>query len=143
MGLVTVALALMATVIYFVRRRLVRKLADDRPESAPRIKWLARADTVICQVILLLSSIVLTNGLDDFSSMSLCATNVVSLSLAVSLGTIVAFIWNGAMAAGTMEWWLKRRVRKRVPTEEIPMGSRLLSSDSTTGSMTPRGDISN
>ncbi|KAH6844638.1 hypothetical protein B0I37DRAFT_377939 [Chaetomium sp. MPI-CAGE-AT-0009] len=133
MGLVTVALALIATVIYFLRRRLVRNLPN-RPESAPRIKWLSRADTVICQVILLLSSIVLTNGLDDFSSMSLCATNVVSLSLSVSLGTMVSFIWNAAMAAGIIEWWLKRRIRKRAPTE-VPMSSRLLLSESTNSNL--------
>jgi len=75
--------------------------------------WLSKADTVICQLILLLSSIVLTNGLDDFDAMSLFTTNVISFSLAVSLGTIVTFVWNTGAAAGMIEWLLERRIRKQ------------------------------
>jgi hypothetical protein len=84
-------------------------------------KIISYLDIFFCQAVLLLSGFTLPDGIDDFGVMSLCGTNMISTSLAFSIGMIVAFIWNGAMAAMTVQWWLVRRASPDRPQSKIKM----------------------
>jgi hypothetical protein len=78
-------------------------------------------DVFFCQAVLLLSGFALPDGIDDFGVMTLCGTSMISTSLAFSLGMIVAFIWNGVMAAMAVQWWLGRRAGPDGPQSKIQM----------------------
>lgn len=67
-------------------------------------------DMFVCQVILMLSGFVLTDGFDDLSVMGLCYIQL-SLAWAVSIGMTAAFVWNSAMVLMTAQWFLVRRAR--------------------------------
>ena len=120
MGLVTVSLTVIDVIIYLFLRRISRGLSTY--ESIPRnVKYVHYADVALCQVILMISSFVLPDGIDDFAVMSLCDTAVLSDSWVFSLGMMLVFVWNGAMAAMTVQWFLVRRSRKIDGQEIVPL----------------------
>ncbi|QYT03405.1 Cytochrome b561 domain-containing protein [Trichoderma simmonsii] len=119
-GLVTVSLTIVDVIIYFFLRRMSRGLSTF--ESIPRrVRYVHYADVALCQAILMISSFVLPDGIDDFAVMSLCDTAVLSDSWVFSLGMVLVFVWNGAMAAMTMQWFLVRRSRKVDAQETVPL----------------------
>ncbi|KAL6802912.1 hypothetical protein GGI42DRAFT_325399, partial [Trichoderma sp. SZMC 28013] len=119
-GLVTVSLTIVDVIIYFFLRRMSRGLSTF--ESIPRhVRYVHYTDVALCQAILMISSFVLPDGIDDFAVMSLCDTAVLSDSWVFSLGMVLVFVWNGAMAAMTMQWFLVRRSRKIDPQETVPL----------------------
>lgn len=121
-GLVTVSLTIVDVIIYFFLRRMSRGLSTF--ESIPRrVRYVHYADVALCQAILMISSFVLPDGIDDFAVMSLCDTAVLSESWVFSLGMVLVFVWNGAMAAMTMQWFLVRRSRKIDAQETVPLCS--------------------
>ncbi|UKZ78613.1 hypothetical protein TrVFT333_006359 [Trichoderma virens FT-333] len=85
------------------------------------VKYVHYADVALCQLILMISSFVLPDGIDDFAVMSLCDTAVLSDSWVFSLGMMLVFVWNGAMAAMTVQWFLVRRSRKTDAQETVPL----------------------
>ncbi|KAF4501854.1 hypothetical protein FAGAP_1937 [Fusarium agapanthi] len=108
-GLVTVVFAGFASLLYFFDfffgSRLARTIMGMRWRQ--NLKYL---DMFVCQVILMLSGFVLTDGFDDLSVMGLCYIQI-SLAWAVSIGMIAAFVWNSAMVLMTAQWFLVRRAR--------------------------------
>ncbi|KAL0943036.1 uncharacterized protein CTRU02_200922 [Colletotrichum truncatum] len=109
-GFVTIALAAISVPLYLYQRYL-----SFRPELSfnmfRRLKFINALDFTICQAILIISGFALPDGIDDFGIMTLCGTNTVSTSLIFSLGMIVSFVWNCAMATMTVQWLLEQRVR--------------------------------
>ncbi|KAF9880565.1 hypothetical protein CkaCkLH20_01607 [Colletotrichum karsti] len=109
-GYITIALAAVAIPLYLYQRRL-----SSRPELAfymyRRLKMINGLDFMICQAILLISGFALPDGIDDFGIMTLCGTNTLSSSLIFSLGMIVSFVWNCAMATMTVQWLLGQRIK--------------------------------
>ncbi|KAL7933074.1 hypothetical protein V8C35DRAFT_304862 [Trichoderma chlorosporum] len=119
-GLVTVSLTVVDVILFFFLRRMSKGLSTF--DSIPRrVKYVHYADVALCQVILMISSFVLPDGIDDFAVMSLCDTAVLSDSWVFSLGMILVFVWNGAMAAMTVQWFLVRRSRKIEAQETVPL----------------------
>ncbi|EHK18615.1 uncharacterized protein TRIVIDRAFT_158870 [Trichoderma virens Gv29-8] len=119
-GLVTVSLTIVDVILYFFLRRMSRGLSTY--DSIPRnVKYVHYADVALCQLILMISSFVLPDGIDDFAVMSLCDTAVLSDSWVFSLGMMLVFVWNGAMAAMTVQWFLVRRSRKTDAQETVPL----------------------
>ncbi|KAL7905179.1 hypothetical protein GGI35DRAFT_483677 [Trichoderma velutinum] len=119
-GLVTVSLTIVDVIIYFFLRRMSRELSTY--DSIPRnVRYVHYADVALCQAILMISSFVLPDGIDDFAVMSLCDTAVLSDSWVFSLGMVLVFVWNGAMAAMTMQWFLVRRSRRIDVQETVPL----------------------
>jgi hypothetical protein len=109
LGLITVVFAGFASILYFFSFFSTRSL--QRTLSGTR--WLQNIhyfDMFVCQVILMLSGFVLTDGFDDLSVMGLCYIQI-STAWAVSLGMIAAFVWNSAMVLMTAQWFLVRRAR--------------------------------
>lgn len=77
-----------------------------------RIRKIIRyVDMFICQAVLLISGFALPDGIDDFGVMTLCGTSIISTSLSFSVGMMIGFIWNSAMAAMTLQWWLVHRAK--------------------------------
>ncbi|RYP42697.1 hypothetical protein DL767_000066 [Monosporascus sp. MG133] len=119
-GLATVILATIAVCLYFVEKRIGGWVFMHGRWHWTR-KIISYVDMFVCQTILLVSGFALPDGIDDFGVMSLCGTNMISTSLAFSIGMIVAFIWNGAMAAMAVQWWLVRRASPDQPQSRIKM----------------------
>ncbi|KAH7137358.1 hypothetical protein B0J13DRAFT_639716 [Dactylonectria estremocensis] len=109
-GLATVVLATLAIGLYFIERRFRAWRFMDRRWYRIR-KIIRYADIFLCQAVLLVSGFALPDGIDDFGVMSLCGTSIISTSLSFSIGMIVGFIWNCAMAAMTLQWWLVNRAK--------------------------------
>ncbi|TXC02440.1 hypothetical protein FocTR4_00014782 [Fusarium oxysporum f. sp. cubense] len=113
-GLVTAVLATLAVGAYLIENSL-------RPKVSMNRKWrrvhmmVNYTDIFLCQAVLMLSGFALPDGIDDFQVMSLCGTRHISTSLSFSVGMMVAFIWNSAMAAMTLQWWLVRRASEDKP----------------------------
>ncbi|KAF0636536.1 hypothetical protein FPSE5266_08050 [Fusarium pseudograminearum] len=88
-GVITVVFAGFVSILYFFGFCF-----DNRMRRTARgMRWLQNAhyfDMFVCQVILMLSGFVLTNGFDDLSVMGLCYIEI-STAGAVSLGMIAAF----------------------------------------------------
>ncbi|KAF4437553.1 hypothetical protein F53441_13002 [Fusarium austroafricanum] len=118
LGLVTVVFAGFASLLYFFGFFFDTRMR----RTAMGMRWLQNVhycDMFVCQVILMLSGFVLTNGFDDLSVMGLCYIQI-STAWAVSLGMIAAFVWNSAMVLMTAQWFLVRRAR---PETERGSGS--------------------
>ncbi|PSN67381.1 hypothetical protein BS50DRAFT_574084 [Corynespora cassiicola Philippines] len=107
-GLITVSLSAAAIPLFFIQKFLYKPTAVN--EGSRLRKWLGYLDMAVCQLLLLASSFALPDGIDDLAVVTLCGTNEVSTSLAFSIGMGVAFVWNSAMVAMTIQWWLERRV---------------------------------
>ncbi|KAF5642252.1 uncharacterized protein FTJAE_3727 [Fusarium tjaetaba] len=108
-GLVTVVFAGFASLLYFFDFFFGSRMA----RTIMGMRWrqnLKYFDMFVCQVILMLSGFVLTDGFDDLSVMGLCYIQI-SLAWAVSIGMIAAFVWNSAMVLMTAQWFLVRRAR--------------------------------
>ncbi|KAH7207642.1 hypothetical protein BKA60DRAFT_578272 [Fusarium oxysporum] len=108
-GLVTVVFAGFASLLYFFDFFFGSRMG----RTPMGMRWLQNIkyfDMFVCQVILMLSGFVLTDGFDDLSVMGLCYIQI-SLAWAVSLGMIAAFVWNSAMVLMTAQWFLVRRAR--------------------------------
>ncbi|OHW90384.1 hypothetical protein CSPAE12_11004 [Colletotrichum incanum] len=109
-GYITVGLATISVPLYLYQKRL-----KSRPDLTfymyRRLKLINAVDFLVCQAILLISGFALPDGIDDFGIMTICGTNTVSTSLVFSLGMIVSFVWNCAMATMTVQWLLERRIR--------------------------------
>ncbi|KAJ0303114.1 hypothetical protein COL516b_006625 [Colletotrichum fioriniae] len=109
-GYITISLAAISVPLYLYQRRL-----SSRPDLTfymyRRLKFFNALDFLVCQAILLISGFALPDGIDDFGIMTICGTNTLSSSLLFSLGMIVSFVWNCAMATMTVQWLLERRVR--------------------------------
>ncbi|KAK1985582.1 hypothetical protein LZ30DRAFT_809175 [Colletotrichum cereale] len=109
-GYVTVGLAAISVPLYLYQRRL-----STRPDITfymyRRLKFINALDFLVCQAILLISGFALPDGIDDFGIMTICGTTTISSSLIFSLGMVVSFLWNGAMATMTVQWLLERRIR--------------------------------
>lgn len=119
-GIVTVSLTIVNVLIYFLLRWMSRGMSTY--ESISRnVKYLHYAEVTLCQVILMISSFVLPDGIDDLAVMSLCDTAVLSDSWVFSLGMTLVFVWNGAMAAMTVQWFLVRRSKKIDAQETEPL----------------------
>ncbi|KAK4076566.1 uncharacterized protein Triagg1_4169 [Trichoderma aggressivum f. europaeum] len=119
-GLVTVSLTNVDVIIYFFLRRMSRGLSIF--ESIPRhVRYIHYTDVALCQAILMISSFVLPDGIDDFAVMSLCDTAVLLDSWVFSPGMVLVFVCNRAMAAMTMQWFLVRRSRKIDAQETVPL----------------------
>ncbi len=108
MGLVTICLVPISSVLGFAKRW--RYLKNDIPVPAPFAtwEWLALADVTVHQVLLFLSSFLQSNGMDDLSSISLCLFSIRPDTI-VSLVNSFAFFWNAAETSITLEWWLGQR----------------------------------
>ncbi|KAF5624800.1 permease of the major facilitator superfamily [Fusarium tjaetaba] len=107
-GLVTAVLATLAVGVYLIENNLRPKISISRRWR--RVHMMVNyTDIFICQAVLMLSGFALPDGIDDFQVMSLCGTRHISTSLSFSVGMMVAFVWNSAMAAMTLQWWLVRR----------------------------------
>ncbi|KAM0262619.1 hypothetical protein ACHAQJ_001664 [Trichoderma viride] len=107
-GLITVSLTVVDMILYFVEQWMSARV----PADSRILQIVHYGDVALCQIILLISGFALSNGIDDLAVMSLCDTSVLSMSWVFSLGTILVFIWNGAMAAMTVQWFLGRRSKK-------------------------------
>ncbi|GKU07217.1 hypothetical protein FLAG1_08257 [Fusarium langsethiae] len=108
-GLITVVFAGFVSLLYFFGFFFDRRMR----RTTRGMRWLQNVhyfDMFVCQVILLLSGFVLTDGFDDLSVMGLCYIQI-STAWAVSLGMIAAFVWNSAMVLMTAQWFLVRRAR--------------------------------
>ncbi|KAG7054487.1 bzip transcription factor [Colletotrichum scovillei] len=109
-GYITIGLAAISVPLYLYQKRL-----SSRPDLTfymyRRLKFFNALDFLVCQAILLISGFALPDGIDDFGIMTICGTNTLSSSLLFSLGMIVSFVWNCAMATMTVQWLLERRVR--------------------------------
>ncbi|KAF6822880.1 hypothetical protein CMUS01_10923 [Colletotrichum musicola] len=118
-GYITIGLAAVSVPLYLYQRRL-----DSRPDLTfhmyRRLKFINGIDFIVCQSILLISGFALPDGIDDFGIMTLCGTNTVSTSLIFSLGMIVSFVWNCAMATMTVQWLLAQRVRGGTIRDRAP-----------------------
>ncbi|KAF5630051.1 permease of the major facilitator superfamily [Fusarium sp. NRRL 52700] len=113
-GLVTAVLATLAVAVYLIENNLRPKISISRRWR--RVHMMVNyADIFICQAVLMLSGFALPDGIDDFQVMSLCGTRHISTSLSFSVGMMVAFVWNSAMAAMTLQWWLVRRASEDKP----------------------------
>ncbi|KAJ4039076.1 hypothetical protein NW761_010307 [Fusarium oxysporum] len=113
-GLVTAVLATLAVGAYLIENSLRPKISMNRKWR--RVHMMANyTDIFLCQAVLMLSGFALPDGIDDFQVMSLCGTRHISTSLSFSVGMMVAFIWNSAMAAMTLQWWLVRRASEDKP----------------------------
>ncbi|KAH7008920.1 hypothetical protein EDB80DRAFT_574556 [Ilyonectria destructans] len=109
-GLVTVVLSTFAMGLYFIERRFRSWRFMDRRWYRIR-KIIRYFDIFLCQAVLLISGFALPDGIDDFGVMTLCGTSIISTSLSFSVGMMVGFIWNSAMAAMTLQWWLVNRAK--------------------------------
>ncbi|KAH6988169.1 hypothetical protein BKA56DRAFT_515863 [Ilyonectria sp. MPI-CAGE-AT-0026] len=109
-GLVTVVLSTFAIGLYFIERRFRSWRYMDRRWYRIR-KMIRYFDIFLCQAVLLISGFALPDGIDDFGVMTLCGTSIISTSLSFSVGMMVGFIWNSAMAAMTLQWWLVNRAK--------------------------------
>ncbi|KAH0436477.1 hypothetical protein CcaCcLH18_04283 [Colletotrichum camelliae] len=118
-GYITIGLAAIVVPLYLYQRRL-----SSRPDLTfymyRRMKFINALDFIVCQAILVISGFALPDGIDDFGVMTLCGTNTISTSLIFSLGMIVSFVWNCAMATMTVQWLLGQRlqggsIRDRAP----------------------------
>ncbi|KAK2029034.1 hypothetical protein LX32DRAFT_728242 [Colletotrichum zoysiae] len=109
-GYVTVGLAAISVPLYLYQKRL-----STRPDITfymyRRLKLINALDFLVCQAILLISGFALPDGIDDLGIMTICGTTEISSSLIFSLGMIVSFLWNCAMATMTVQWLLERRIR--------------------------------
>ncbi|KAK1634116.1 hypothetical protein BDP81DRAFT_325753 [Colletotrichum phormii] len=109
-GYITIGLAAISVPLYLYQKRL-----SSRPDLTfymyRRLKFFNALDFLVCQAILLISGFALPDGIDDFGIMTICGTNTISSSLLFSLGMIVSFVWNCAMATMTVQWLLERRIR--------------------------------
>lgn len=109
-GYITIGLAAISVPLY-----LYQKWLGSRPDLTfhmyRRLKLINAADFLVCQAILLISGFALPDGIDDFGIMTICGTNTVSSSVVFSLGMILSFVWNCAMATMTVQWLLEQRVR--------------------------------
>ncbi|OLN87087.1 hypothetical protein CCHL11_06496 [Colletotrichum chlorophyti] len=109
-GIITISLAAIYVPLYLYQRRL-----SSRPDLTfhmyRRLEFFNALDFLVCQAILLISGFALPDGIDDFGIMTLCGTNQVSTSLVFSLGMILSFVWNCAMATMTVQWLLGQRIR--------------------------------
>ncbi|KAK1961418.1 hypothetical protein LY78DRAFT_706518 [Colletotrichum sublineola] len=109
-GYVTIGLAAISVPLYLYQKRL-----STRPDITfymyRRLKFINGLDFLVCQSILLISGFALPDGIDDFGIMTICGTTEISSSLIFSLGMIVSFLWNCAMATMTVQWLLERRIR--------------------------------
>ncbi|KAF5602867.1 uncharacterized protein FSUBG_7507 [Fusarium subglutinans] len=113
-GLVTAVLATLAVGVYLIENNLRPKISISRRWR--RVHMMVNyTDIFVCQAVLMLSGFALPDGIDDFQVMSLCGTRHISTSLSFSVGMMVAFVWNSAMAAMTLQWWLVRRASKDKP----------------------------
>ncbi|EXA32984.1 hypothetical protein FOVG_15793 [Fusarium oxysporum f. sp. pisi HDV247] len=113
-GLVTAVLATLAVGAYLIENSLRPKISMNRKWR--RVHMMVNyTDIFLCQAVLMLSGFALPDGIDDFQVMSLCGTRHISTSLSFSVGMMVAFIWNSAMAAMTLQWWLVRRASEDKP----------------------------
>ncbi|KAH6888180.1 hypothetical protein B0T10DRAFT_549433 [Thelonectria olida] len=111
-GLVTVVFSLIVDSVYFIELRFSVRLR----RTIRGIQWLQimhYMDMAACQAILILSGFALADGFDDLAVMGLCTVDL-PMSLAFSLGMMVVFVWNGAVFAMTLQWFLVRRARLRV-----------------------------
>ncbi|KAF4344529.1 hypothetical protein FBEOM_1497 [Fusarium beomiforme] len=109
LGLVTVVFSGFVSLLFFFGFFFDSRLR----RTARGLKWLQNIkyfDMFVCQVILMLSGFVLTDGFDDLTVMGLCYIQI-SLAWAVSIGMIAAFVWNSAMVLMTAQWFLVRRAR--------------------------------
>ncbi|RYC79767.1 hypothetical protein BFJ63_vAg17350 [Fusarium oxysporum f. sp. narcissi] len=109
LGLITVVFAGFASLLYFFGFFFDSRMR----KTAARIRWLQNIhyfDMFVCQVILMLSGFVLTDGFDDLAIMGLCYIQI-STNVAVSIGMIASFVWNSAMVMMTAQWFLVRRAR--------------------------------
>ncbi|EWG55853.1 hypothetical protein FVEG_17607 [Fusarium verticillioides 7600] len=117
-GLVTAVLATLAVGVYLIENNLRPKISISRKWR--RVHMMVNyTDIFICQAVLMLSGFALPDGIDDFQVMSLCGTRHISTSLSFSVGMMVAFVWNSAMAAMTLQWWLVRRASEDKPPGKI------------------------
>ncbi|KAF5599524.1 permease of the major facilitator superfamily [Fusarium pseudoanthophilum] len=117
-GLVTAVLATLAVGVYLIENNLRPKISISRRWR--RVHMMVNyTDIFICQAVLMLSGFALPDGIDDFQVMSLCGTRHISTSLSFSVGMMVAFVWNSAMAAMTLQWWLVRRASEDKPPGKI------------------------
>ncbi|KAL3299981.1 bzip transcription factor [Colletotrichum asianum] len=109
-GYITIGLAAIVVPLYLYQRRL-----SSRPDLTfymyRRMKFINALDFIVCQAILVISGFALPDGIDDFGVMTLCGTNTISTSLIFSLGMIVSFVWNCAMATMTVQWLLSQRLQ--------------------------------
>ncbi|KAM0237030.1 hypothetical protein ACHAP5_009128 [Fusarium lateritium] len=108
-GLITVVFAGFTALLYFYTFFFDSWMR----RTALRMRWLQNMhyfDMFVCQVILMLSGLALTDGFDDLSVMGLCYIQI-STAWAVSIGMIAAFVWNSAMVLMTAQWLLVRRAR--------------------------------
>ncbi|KAH7139624.1 hypothetical protein B0J13DRAFT_596707 [Dactylonectria estremocensis] len=108
-GLATVVFAVVTDSVYFVELYFSATLR----RTIRGIKWLQimhYVDMAACQAILILSGFALSDGFDDLVVMGLCTVDL-SMSLTFSLGMMVVFVWNGAVVAMTLQWFLVRRAR--------------------------------
>lgn len=109
-GYITIGLAAIVVPLYLYQRRL-----SSRPDLTfymyRRMKFINALDFIVCQAILVISGFALPDGIDDFGVMTLCGTNTISTSLIFSLGMIVSFVWNCAMATMTVQWLLGQRLQ--------------------------------
>ncbi|KAI1049584.1 hypothetical protein LB505_008090 [Fusarium chuoi] len=113
-GLVTAVLATLAVGVYLIENNLRPRISISRRWR--RVHMMVNyTDIFICQAVLMLSGFALPDGIDDFQVMSLCGTRHISTSLSFSVGMMVAFVWNSAMAAMTLQWWLVRRASEDKP----------------------------
>lgn len=119
-GVITVVFAGFVSILYFFGFCF-----DNRMRRTARgMRWLQNAhyfDMFVCQVILMLSGFVLTNGFDDLSVMGLCYIEI-STAGAVSLGMIAAFVWNSSMVLMTAQWFLVRRARPEPVSSGVTAG---------------------
>lgn len=102
MGLATVVLATFAIGLHFIERRFRSWRYLDRQWDRMR-KIIGYADISFYQAVLLILGFALPNGIDDFAVMNLCGTSIISTLLPFSIGMMVAFIWNSAMAAMALQ----------------------------------------
>ncbi|CAG7565402.1 unnamed protein product [Fusarium equiseti] len=113
-GLVTAVLATLAVGVYLIENSLRPKISINRRWR--RVHMMVNYTVIfLCQAVLMLSGFALPDGIDDFQVMSLCGTGHISTSLSFSVGMMVTFIWNSAMAAMTLQWWLVRRASENKP----------------------------
>ncbi|OHE91336.1 hypothetical protein CORC01_13365 [Colletotrichum orchidophilum] len=134
-GFVTIGLAAISVPLYLYQKRL-----SSRPDLTfymyRRLKLINGLDFIVCQAILLISGFALPDGIDDFGIMTICGTSALSSSLIFSLGMIVSFVWNCAMATMTVQWLLERRIRggslrDRAPPWMLKMLRKRSNSDMT------------
>lgn len=122
-GIITVVFAGFVSILFFFGCCFDNRLR----RTARGMRWLQNIhyfDMFVCQVILMLSGFVLTDGFDDLSVMGLCYIQI-SAAWLVSIGMIAAFVWNSAMVLMTAQWFLVRRARPEPVSTGVPAGVKM------------------